>query len=384
MLIARRREISLVRLVPTTARRCSSAWALASVFWSQDASGSLWSWITTAGLALPRRDDRPRARHPADGARARRRDARAAVDLARRRGARRRPAGHAVPLPRHPGQHRPAGADPGHLRHPQHARLRRGHRPHHIPDRVPHAVRARRGVGVLGRARRAASRHSATPPPCWSWPSRSDWPSVRSRSCGTRGRRAARPCSGRSAASWSRAGDRLCGAASDHRAARRRIGLLDAGQPVEHDGRLPPLQAGAGLGMVRAVEPERVPVQRDQLRAAHEPRDRAERVLRRAPAARLDRARCCSPRSPASRWCAPGSTRASGARSSTRGRPSSWSRSWWTPCSRASRSSGFGWLLLVLCAVRAGQSRSWRERMDAGDDGAGAARTSRKAQSGPR
>ena len=27
--------------------------------------------------------------------------------------------------------------------------------------------------------------------------------------------------------------------------------------------------------------------------------------------------------------------------------------------------SGFGWLLLVLCAVRAGQSRSWRERIDA-------------------
>jgi hypothetical protein len=26
--------------------------------------------------------------------------------------------------------------------------------------------------------------------------------------------------------------------------------------------------------------------------------------------------------------------------------------------------SGFGWFLLVLCAVRAGQSRSWRERMD--------------------
>ena len=28
---------------------------------------------------------------------------------------------------------------------------------------------------------------------------------------------------------------------------------------------------------------------------------------------------------------------------------------------------GFGWLLLVLCAVRAGQSRSWRERIDASD-----------------
>jgi O-antigen ligase len=51
MLIARRHEISLVRLVPTTVV-LFVAWAFASVFWSQDASGSLWSWITTAGLAL--------------------------------------------------------------------------------------------------------------------------------------------------------------------------------------------------------------------------------------------------------------------------------------------------------------------------------------------
>jgi O-antigen ligase len=29
---------------------------------------------------------------------------------------------------------------------------------------------------------------------------------------------------------------------------------------------------------------------------------------------------------------------------------------------------GFGWLLLVLCAVRAGQSRSWRERIDVNDE----------------
>ena len=27
---------------------------------------------------------------------------------------------------------------------------------------------------------------------------------------------------------------------------------------------------------------------------------------------------------------------------------------------------GIGWLMLVLCAVRAGLSRSWRERIDAG------------------
>ena len=32
---------------------------------------------------------------------------------------------------------------------------------------------------------------------------------------------------------------------------------------------------------------------------------------------------------------------------------------------------GFGWLLLVLCAVRAGQSRSWRERMELPGSGEG-------------
>ena len=51
MLIARRREISLVRLVPTTVV-LFVAWAFASVFWSQDASGSFWSWVCTAALAF--------------------------------------------------------------------------------------------------------------------------------------------------------------------------------------------------------------------------------------------------------------------------------------------------------------------------------------------
>ena len=36
--------------------------------------------------------------------------------------------------------------------------------------------------------------------------------------------------------------------------------------------------------------------------------------------------------------------------------------------------TGLGWLMLVLCAVRAGQSRSWRERLDSGTDAAGPAR----------
>jgi O-antigen ligase len=33
--------------------------------------------------------------------------------------------------------------------------------------------------------------------------------------------------------------------------------------------------------------------------------------------------------------------------------------------------TGLGWLMLVLCAVRAGQSRSWREKLDSGTDAGG-------------
>jgi hypothetical protein len=35
--------------------------------------------------------------------------------------------------------------------------------------------------------------------------------------------------------------------------------------------------------------------------------------------------------------------------------------------------TGLGWLTLVLCAVRAGQSRSWRENLDSGTDADGGA-----------
>jgi O-antigen ligase len=51
ILVARRDEISLVRLVPTTLI-AFLAWALASVFWSSDRSVSLWSWVTTAAIAF--------------------------------------------------------------------------------------------------------------------------------------------------------------------------------------------------------------------------------------------------------------------------------------------------------------------------------------------
>ncbi|HYJ49512.1 MAG TPA: O-antigen ligase family protein [Microbacterium sp.] len=51
ILVARRKEISLVRLVPTTVV-LFIAWALVSVFWSQDATSSFWGWVSTASLAF--------------------------------------------------------------------------------------------------------------------------------------------------------------------------------------------------------------------------------------------------------------------------------------------------------------------------------------------
>ena len=51
MLVARRREISLLRLVPTTLV-LFVGWAALSVFWSTDQTRSLWSAVSLAGLAL--------------------------------------------------------------------------------------------------------------------------------------------------------------------------------------------------------------------------------------------------------------------------------------------------------------------------------------------
>lgn len=51
MLVVRRQEISLLRLVPTTLV-ILLGWALASVFWSSDPATSFWSWVTTFALAF--------------------------------------------------------------------------------------------------------------------------------------------------------------------------------------------------------------------------------------------------------------------------------------------------------------------------------------------
>ena len=51
MLVARRREISLIRLVPTTLL-AFLGWALVSTFWTTDVTHTLWSWVAAAALAL--------------------------------------------------------------------------------------------------------------------------------------------------------------------------------------------------------------------------------------------------------------------------------------------------------------------------------------------
>ncbi|MHC2999673.1 O-antigen ligase family protein [Microbacterium sp. HJ5] len=51
VLVVRRQEISFVRLVPTTLIMFVG-WALISVFWSSDSAISFWSWVTTAALAF--------------------------------------------------------------------------------------------------------------------------------------------------------------------------------------------------------------------------------------------------------------------------------------------------------------------------------------------
>ncbi|MGA7147590.1 MAG: O-antigen ligase family protein, partial [Microbacterium sp.] len=51
VLVARREEISFLRLVPTTLVMFVG-WALASVFWSSDTTTSFWSWLSMAALAF--------------------------------------------------------------------------------------------------------------------------------------------------------------------------------------------------------------------------------------------------------------------------------------------------------------------------------------------
>ena len=232
MLVARRREISL-----RAARAHDPASLFVGVGARQRRSGartrprSFWSWVSTAALAFLAVVDRARARHAADRARARRRAARAAVDLARRS---RCSSGVLLDMPFRflgiQGNIAQLGPIQGIFGTRNLLGLRRRHRAHHVPHRVPHAVRARR-----------ASRSSPSCSPA-GLAALSDSPTVlvlavarrprrrRARARAARARRSAAPrCSGRSAALVVVGRRRrLCGAASDHRAARRRHRLLDA------------------------------------------------------------------------------------------------------------------------------------------------------------
>jgi O-antigen ligase len=51
VMVARRRELSLLRLVPTTVL-IFIGWAFASIVWSSDTSASFWSWVSMAALAF--------------------------------------------------------------------------------------------------------------------------------------------------------------------------------------------------------------------------------------------------------------------------------------------------------------------------------------------
>ncbi|WP_203580571.1 O-antigen ligase family protein [Microbacterium hibisci] len=51
IMVARRREVSLLRLVPTTVI-VFVGWAFASIFWSGDTAGSFWSWVSLAAIAF--------------------------------------------------------------------------------------------------------------------------------------------------------------------------------------------------------------------------------------------------------------------------------------------------------------------------------------------
>ena len=51
ILFVRRQEISLLRLLPTSVL-IFLAWAFASIFWSSDGSRSFWSWMSTAVIAF--------------------------------------------------------------------------------------------------------------------------------------------------------------------------------------------------------------------------------------------------------------------------------------------------------------------------------------------
>ena len=51
VMVARRREISLLRLVPTTVL-IFIGWAFVSIVWSSDTTASFWSWVSMAALAF--------------------------------------------------------------------------------------------------------------------------------------------------------------------------------------------------------------------------------------------------------------------------------------------------------------------------------------------
>ncbi|VXB12339.1 hypothetical protein MICRO8M_100323 [Microbacterium sp. 8M] len=242
-----------------------------------------------------RRRHRPHQGHAADGAGARRRTADPARRLADRRDHERDPARHAVPLPRHPGQAGRGRADPGAVRHAQHARAHRGDLDHHVRRGVALAVARRGRRDPLGRRCRVPGALLGLP--------------HRARAGHRRGHRergARDGASGSAREETAAAVDhrrrgagrphRGCGAApAHHRPPRRRERLQHPGGAVDDAARLRAAAPGAGMGMVRPVERRPVPVQQHQLLHERPSRQRPERVLRRPAAGRRRRPAAVQP-----------------------------------------------------------------------------------------
>ena len=152
----------------------------------------------------------------------------------------------------------------------------------------------------------------------------------------------------------------------DHRAPRRPRRVRRAPRRLARALALPEPQPAAGLGLGGSVARRRRRTRWIEL--AHRPAARlgAQRLRRRLLPGRRDRRAARSSRSSASRSCARGCSPRAGAASCTSGRRSCSSSIAVTSFAESFALVEGGWMLLVVCAVKAARDMSWRDALAAG------------------